>query len=320
MRCVVPNSGIPEIIEREIAPLDSHEVQIQIAAIGINRADIYQTQGNYPPPEGASDILGLECSGTIIAMGDKVKTHAVGDEVCALVQGGAYAEAVNVPEWRALQVPKNVSLEHAAALPEACFTAYYNMMEKARLKPGESILIHGGTSGVGSIAIQMAAAYGAQVYATAGSDEKCQRCLDLGASLAINYKNDDFVAVLKEHCPDGVNVVIDMVGGDYMTRNCKVMAENGRLVSIAFINGSKTEVNFAPFFMKNLTLMGSTLRNRNEEEIYNLAQSLRTMVWPWVEEGSITPLIDSTYALGEVQQAHARMEDFAHSGKILLIP
>ncbi len=296
-----------------------HDVLIKVAAAGVNRADIYQAQGTYNPPEGASPILGLEVSGEIITLGKKVRSHSVGDKVCALLSGGGYAEFAAVPEWRVLSLPAGLSPEEAAGLPEAIFTSYLSLMELARLCPGESVLIHGGVSGIGTIAIQLARAFGATVYATAGNAEKTALCEKLGAARGIHYKNQDFVEEIKTLTDgSGVDVVLDMVGGSYLQRNMKAMAKYGRMVSIAFIEGAMAELNLGALLMKNLTWTGMTLRSRSEEQIYDLAQSIRTMVWPLIEQGKIRPLVDRVYPLEQAVEAHKRMCAFGHAGKLVL--
>lgn len=301
--------------------LSDNDVLIKVAAAGVNRADLYQAEGKYRPPAGASQILGLEVSGEIVKIGKNVKSQAVGSKVCALLQGGGYAEYVSVPEWRVLSVPKNIDLIHAAGIPEVFFTAYLNLFELANLKPSETVLIHGGASGVGTAAIQIASQFGAKVITTAGSDEKCRLCEKLGASLAINYKKQDFLEKITEFTGgNGVNVILDMVGGSYLQRNLKVLANRGHMVIIGFIESNVAEVNLAPVLLKNLTIKGSTLRSQSEEDIYNLVQSIRNNIWPLFESGKISPVIDSIFKFDEAMKAHEKMRGFAHSGKILLVP
>jgi len=295
---------------------EKNHILIKTSYSGVNRADIYQAEGNYSPPENVTDVLGLEISGEIIELGEDVKTASKGSKVCALLQGGGYSEYVSVPEWRVLSVPEGVSLEQAAAIPETFLTAYLNIMEVAKLKPNESILIHGGASGVGVAAIQIAKIFGAKVIVTAGSEEKCELCKSLGADIAINYKSQNFVSVVK--AAGGVDVVLDMVGGDYIEKNMRVMKAKGRLISIAFINGAKANVNFAPLLMKNLTMVGTTLRHKNEQEIYELIQSARSILWPMFESGDLRVVIDSVFDVEDAGKAHDKMRDFSHIGKILL--
>lgn len=299
--------------------LAAHDVRIAVSAAGVNRADIYQAQGKYPPPEGASDILGLEVSGTITDIGSEVRTHVVGDEVCALLPGGGYANIVTVPEWRALPVPDAVDLVDAAGIPEVYATVFLNLFELARMKPTETVLVHGGSSGIGTAAIQLVKALGGSIFVTAGSDEKCRFCESLGADKAINYNRDDFVDIVQELTQgEGVQIILDMVGGDYIARNFKALGRGGRMVSIACINGAKLEGSMAPLLMKHLTWMGSTLRSRSEEEIYHLMQSLRNSVWPLFAAGKLRTVTDRMFPLGDAQQAHDYMQSGQHKGKILL--
>jgi len=291
-----------------------HDVIIKIHAAGLNRADIFQAQGNYPPPEGASEILGLEAAGEIVEMGAEVKNFSLGDKVFGLLSGGGYAEYASVACWRILPIPSDMDMINAAGVAEAVYTVHRTLFDLAKLKPTESVLIHGGASGIGTMAIQMAKAIGvAQIYATAGTDEKCKLCEDLGAKQAINYKKEDFVEIIKE-----VDVVLDMVGGSYFQKNMKILKLYGRLISISFLEGAKTEVNFAPLLLKNLKLIGSTLRSRSEEEIHDLTQSIRTTILPLIESGQIKPVIDSVFPLEEARKAHEKMQNFKHSGKIIL--
>lgn len=305
-----------------IAPptLAEQDVLIKVAAAGVNRADIYQAQGSYDAPEGVSGILGLEVSGTIVAMGGKVRSHAMGNKVCALLLGGGYADYVAVPEWRVLPVPDGITMMQAAVIPEVAFTCYQALMECARLQPGETVLIHGGASGIGTFAIQLAKAFGATVYATAGNEDKVALCEKLGALRAINYQEENFVELVKKMTGGkGVNVILDMVGGKYFQKNLKMLAMNGRMVSIAFIEGATAEINMASLLMKNLTWQGFTLRSRTEEQIYNLAQSVRSVVWPLLEEKKIRMMMDKAFPLSEAQKAHKRMLGFSHMGKIVLV-
>lgn len=297
-----------------------HEVLIEVKACGVNRADIYQAQGTYPPPEGTSAILGLEVSGIITEIGSKVKTHAVGDAVCALLSGGGYAERVAVPEWRALPIPQGCDFVQAACLPEAMFTVYHTILELGKLSPNKNILIHGGTSGIGTCALQVAKIFGRHVFTTVGNGSKKDFFADDPKVTAINYREQDFVEEVLSVCPDGIDIVLDMVGGSYFQRNMKVLKKYGKIISIAFIEGAKQEVNFAPLLMKNLTWTGATLRSKNEGEIYDLAQSVFSTLWSLVESGDITPVIDSVFALEDAQLAHERMLSSEHIGKIVLTP
>jgi NADPH2:quinone reductase len=296
-------------------------VLISVAGAGLNRADLLQAQGRYPPPKGASPILGMEVAGEVIECAAGSEEFQNGDTVCALVAGGGYAEFCSAPVGCILPVPPGMQLLHAAALPEALFTVWTNLMESARLAPGESVLIHGGASGIGTTAIQLCAALGHTVYATAGSEEKCAACEKLGAARAINYKSDDFVeAVMESTGGRGVDVVLDMVGGDYIGRNFRALATLGRLVNIAFQKGMTAEVNFAPMLMKRLSFMATTLRGRSTDEKGRIRDALKTRVWPMIESGRIRPVIDKVFPLGEAQTAHQRMASSVHIGKILLAP
>jgi putative PIG3 family NAD(P)H quinone oxidoreductase len=303
------------------APLPgAGEVLIAVAAAGVNRADIHQRLGNYPPPPGASDIPGMEIAGRILAVGLGVHGLSIGDEVCALVTGGGYASHCVAPALQCLPIPKGFSLIEAAALPEACFTVWHNVFERGRLRPGESFLVHGGTSGIGTTAIQLARAFEARpILATAGSLEKCHACAKLGATRAINYKHEDFVKIVKEMTGSrGVDLVLDMVGGGYIQRNISALAVEGRLVNIAFQGGAQADVNFMPVMLKRLTLTGSTLRSRSIEEKAAIAARLGREVWPLLDRGKVRPVIHQTFPLAEAAAAHGLMETSAHIGKIVL--
>ncbi|WP_434619938.1 NAD(P)H-quinone oxidoreductase [Azospirillum sp. B2RO_4] len=323
MRCVeITQPGGPEVLRptRRPAPVPGPgEILVEVAAAGVNRPDTLQRQGRYDPPPGASDLPGLELSGTVIAIGEGVETWASGDKVCALVAGGGYAEYCVVPAVQALPVPAPLSMVEAAAVPETFFTVWTNVFERGALKRGETLLIHGGSSGIGTTAIQLAKAFGATVFTTAGSDDKCRACEELGADRAINYKTEDFVAVIREATGGrGVDVVLDMVGGDYIARDIEIMAVDGRHVSIAFLQGSKVSLNMAPVMTKRLTLTGSTLRARPVAEKGRIAAALREHVWPLLESGGIKPQIHTTFPLEQVDEAHRLMESSAHIGKIVL--
>lgn len=313
--------GGPEVLElREIeTPVPGHgEILIRVEAAGVNRPDTFQRMGLYPPPPGAPDTLGLEVAGEVAGTGPGVTQWKKGDRVCALVGGGGYAEYCLSHEAHALPVPKGLSIAEAAALPETFFTVWTNVFERGALKPGETFLVHGGTSGIGTTAIQLAVCFGARVIATAGSAEKCAACEKLGAE-AINYREKDFVAEVKSLTGGrGVDVILDMVGGDYIQRNLQAAAADGRIVSIAFLNGSTAEVNFMPVMLKRLTLTGSTLRPRSIEEKAALAHALQEKVWPLIEAGRVKPLVDATFPLAEAAEAHALMERSSHIGKIIL--
>ncbi|GAB4376010.1 MAG: NAD(P)H-quinone oxidoreductase [Kiloniellaceae bacterium] len=314
--------GGPEVLvpaERPVPQPGEGEVLVKVAAAGVNRPDCLQRQGSYPPPKGASDIPGLEIAGEVVAVGAGVLAPRVGDKVCALVTGGGYAEYCVAPAPQCLPVPKGYSLEQAAALPETFFTVWVNVFQRSGLKAGESFLVHGGTSGIGTTAIQLAKAFGCTVFATAGSAEKVKACEELGADRGINYRTEDFVEVVKEATGGkGVDVILDMVGGDYIPRDIKAMAEDGRLSFIAFLGGPKAEVNFAAVMMKRLTITGSTLRARPVAVKAQLAAELKEKVWPLLDAGKIAPVMAASFPLAEAAKAHALMESSGHIGKIVL--
>ena len=300
-------------------PVPGHgQVLIAVACAGLNNADLLQARGLYPPPAGASDILGMEVSGTIVETGDGVSGWTSGDKVCALLPAGGYAEFAVAYSGSLLPLPEGVELLHAAGLPEAAFTAWTNIMDSGRLQPGETLLIHGGTSGIGSLAIQMFAARGHRIFTTAGSDAKCQACKRFGAARAINYNSEDFVAVVKEETGGkGVDVILDIIGGAHIQRNIEAASVWGRIVNIAYQGGAKADVNFAPVLIKRLTLAATTLRARNEDQKRAIRDTLLREVWPLV--GSrITPVIDQVFALADAQKAHEFMAKKGHIGKILL--
>jgi NADPH:quinone reductase len=303
-----------------IVPLPaSNEVLIRVAAAGVNRPDIMQRQGAYPPPPGASDIPGLEISGAVVRRGSAVNQLSIGSDVCALVPGGGYAEYCLAPAELCLPVPDGFSMIQAAALPETFFTVWSNVFDRAQLKPGETLLLHGGTSGIGTTAIQLAKAFGAKVIVTAGSEDKCAFCVELGADSAINYRTGDFVKevlMLTDH--QGVDVVLDMIGGDYFARNLKCMAEDGRLVQIAIQNGAKVELNLWHLMAKRLTLTGSTLRARDIAFKAAIADKLKEQVWPLLKTGKIRPIIHAHFPLTQANKAHELMESSQHIGKIIL--
>ncbi len=295
------------------------EVLIKVATAGVNRPDCLQRQGGYPPPPGASDIPGLEVAGTIAALGEGVEDRMIGDEICALLTGGGYAEYCTAPAPQCLPIPAGLTLQQAAALPETFFTVWSNVFDRARLQPGETLLVHGGTSGIGTTAIQLAKALGSRVFVTVGGAEKMQPCLDLGAERAIDYREEDFVQAVKELTRNrGVDVILDMVGGDYTQRNLSALAVEGRLVFIAFLRGAKVELNLAPVMMKRLTITGSTLRARPVEHKAPIARSLQHIVWPLLAGGVVRPVIDRVFPLSEAAAAHALMESNRHIGKLLL--
>ncbi len=296
----------------------TRDVLIRVYAAGVNRPDILQRQGLYPPPPDASPVLGLEVAGEIIACGPSVTRWRAGDRICALVNGGGYAEYAIAPADQCLAIPENFSFIEAAGLPETFFTVWHNLFQRAGLTSGESLLVHGGSSGIGICAVQLAIAFGASVYATVGSAEKCAAIASLGAR-PINYRQQDFVAVIKELTGgQGANVILDMVGGDYIQRNFSAAAKDGRIVNIAFLDGSKVTVDFMPLMLKRLTLTGSTLRAQSAEVKAQIAKELEEQVWPLLNTKKITPIIDSVFPLAEVADAHLRMESSQHIGKIIL--
>ncbi len=323
MRCIeISEPGGPEKLVQCTRPLPapaSGEVLIAVKAAGVNRPDIVQRMGRYPAPAGASALPGLEVAGEVVVVGEGVTMPILGDKVCALVSGGGYAEYVTAPAVTCLPLPQTLSMTEAAAVPETFFTVWHNVFERGALKSGESILVHGGSSGIGTTAIQLAKAFGAYVVATAGSDEKCEACRKLGADLVINYATTDFVEEIRSQLPGkGVDVILDMVGGEYIPRNIRCLNPDGRLVNIAFLMGSKTEVDFMPMMLKRLTLTGSTLRPRDVAFKGALAAALKTRVWPLIEKGGIRPVIDSVLPLEQAAEAHRLMESNRHIGKIVL--
>jgi putative PIG3 family NAD(P)H quinone oxidoreductase len=292
------------------------EILIRVAAAGVNRPDLMQRAGLYPPPAGAPETLGLEVAGVVESVGPRVTRWREGDEVCALLPGGGYATYAIAHEGSALPAPKGLSLIEAAALPETVFTVWANVFEAGALKPKETLLVHGGASGIGTTAIQMAKAHGARVFATAGDAAKVKLCEKLGADRGINYRSEDFETVLDT--VGGADVVLDMVGGPYVQKNLNLLKERGRCVMIAFLQGPHAEVNLMRLMLKRLTLTGSTLRSRSNEEKARIAREVERVVWPWIEAGKVRPVIDSTFPLAEAEQAHARLQSGAHAGKIVL--
>ncbi len=298
-----------------------HDLLIRVAATGLNRGDLMQVMGMYPPPPGAPQTLGLEASGTVVATGANVSRYKAGDQVCVLVAGGGYAEYCVAHEGSALPVPKGVSLVDAAALPEAHFTVWTNVIDRARLKPGETLLVHGGSSGIGTAAIQLFAARGHRVFTTAGSADKCDACVKFGAAKAVNYREADFAEVVRaETGGAGVDVILDMVGGDYIKKNIGLLKTEGRLVNIAFQQGAEATLNLLVLMLKRLTITGSTLRARTSAEKAEIAQSVHAHVWPLIEAGRVKPVVDSVYPMEQVAAAHAKMAGSSHIGKILLTP
>ena len=325
MACIeITEPGGPEVlkpVKRPVPEPAADEVLIAVRAAGVNRPDCIQREGNYAPPPGVTDIPGLEVAGEIAALGKDVAGWKAGDKVCALVAGGGYAEFVTAPALQCLPIPEGLDMVEAAALPETFFTVWSNVFERAGLKEGEVFLVHGGSSGIGTTAIQVAARLGARVITTAGSEEKCRVCVELGAERAVNYKQEDFVEAAKEFTEGkGVDVILDMVGGDYLPRNIKALAPDGRHVSIAFLGGAKAEINFMPVMLKRLTLTGSTLRPQTVERKGEIAQALRERIWPLIAAGEIKPVIHASFPLAEAAEAHALMESSQHIGKIMLVP
>ncbi|MBX3521443.1 MAG: NAD(P)H-quinone oxidoreductase [Xanthobacteraceae bacterium] len=314
--------GDPDVLQpqtRDLPKPADTQILVRVRAAGVNRPDVMQRQGKYPPPPGAPDYPGLEIAGEVAATGAKASRWKVRDKVCALVAGGGYAEYALVDETNALPVPKGFSFTEAAALPETFFTVWHNVFERGRLKAGETMLIHGGSSGIGTTAIMLAKAFGAKAIATAGSKEKCDACVKLGADFAIDYKTQDFVALTKEHTGGkGADLIVDMVGGDYVDRNLDAAAVEGRIVQIATQKGFKVEMNLLKIMSKRLTFTGSTLRPRPVADKAAIADALRAKVWPLLDQGKIKPVIDSTFPLAEANKAHARMESSGHVGKIVL--
>jgi NADPH2:quinone reductase len=323
MRAVeITQPGGPEVLKigtRPVPQPKQGEVLIKVAAAGVNRPDTMQRAGNYPVPPGASDIPGLELAGGVVAVGEGVKDLRVGDTVTALVVGGGYAEYCTAPVPQCLPIPRGMSPVEAASLPETFFTVWSNVFDRGRLAPGESFLVQGGSSGIGVTAIQMVKAFGNRVFATAGSAEKCEACVKLGAERAINYKTEDFSAVVKEATGGkGVNVILDMVGGDYLDRELKCLADDGRIVIIAFLGGAKATLFLNDILRRRLTVTGSALRPRSVEFKGAIAKNLQEKVWPLIESGKIKAIIHRTFPLAEASKAHALMESSAHIGKIVL--
>jgi NADPH:quinone reductase len=314
--------GPPSVLTVKTGPVPAfaaHEVLIKVAVAGVNRPDVAQRAGSYPPPPGASKYIGLEVAGTVAGVGSEVTQWKLGDAVCALSNGGGYAEYVNVPAGQVLPVPKGLTLEQAAALPETYFTVWANMIEGGRLAAGDVFLVHGGSSGIGLTAIQMAKAWGATVYTTVGGADKADVCKRLGADAVINYREQDFVEEINRlTAKRGVNVILDMVGGDYVGRNLKILAFEGRLVQIAWLQTSKVEADWMPIMTKRLTYTGSTMRPRSDVEKARLASELRAQIWPRIERGEMLPHIFRSFALEEAAQAHELMESSKHIGKIML--
>ncbi|WP_116598951.1 NAD(P)H-quinone oxidoreductase [Primorskyibacter marinus] len=320
MRAVeISQPGGPEVltlVERPRPEAAHGQVVLKLAYAGVNRPDALQRAGAYAPPPGASDLPGLEAAGEVVAVGPGVDWPSVGDKVCALLPGGGYAEYVATPAAHCLPVPQGMDLKQAACLPETFFTVWSNVFMRGGLQAGERFLIHGGSSGIGTTAIQLAGHFGARVFATAGSADKCAACTDLGAERAINYRDEDFVEILRAE--GGANLILDMVGGDYIPRNIKALADDGRLVQIAFLSGPKVALNFAQVMTRRLTITGSTLRPQSDLAKARIADALREQVWPLLDAGKVAPVMDSEFPLEQAADAHARMEGSTHIGKIVL--
>jgi len=323
MRAIeIARPGPPEVlrlVERPTPAAGPGEVLLAVAAAGINRADIAQRLGSYPVPPGASDIPGLEAAGRVVAVGEGVSQWKAGDEACALLTGGGYAQFVNVPAAQCLPIPAGLSMVEAASLPETFFTVWSMVWDRGRLAPGETLLVHGGTSGIGVTAIQMARALGHPVFVTAGSDGKCRACEALGATRAINHRTQDFVAEVKALTGGrGVDVILDMVAGDYVKRDVEAAADDGRIVILGFLGGTSGEVPFLPILRRRITITGAALRPRPVAFKAQVADALRSRIWPLIDAGTIRPVVHATFPLAQASQAHALMESSAHVGKIVL--
>lgn len=320
MRAIeITKPGGPDVLqmtERARPEPAAGEILIKVAYAGVNRPDALQRAGAYAPPKGASDLPGLEASGEVAAVGAGVSEWQLGDQVCALLPGGGYAEYVTTPAAHALPVPEGMGLREAACLPETFFTVWTNVFMRGGLEAGERFLVHGGSSGIGTTAIQLARAFGARVFTTVGNEEKAEACLALGAERVMNYREEDFVEVLRGE--GGANLILDMVGGDYIPRNIKALADEGRLVQIAFLSGPKVELNFAQIMMRRLTVTGSTLRPQSDLAKARIAEALREKVWPLIDAGQVKPVMDQEFDFADAAKAHARMEGGAHIGKIVL--
>ena len=317
----IEQAGGPEVLQlrdTDTPTAGPGEVLIRVSAAGINRADIVQRQGFYPPPPGAPETPGLEVAGVVDSLGEGVREWQVGDRVCALLAGGGYAEYAVARAAECLPIPDGVSMEEAAGLTETILTVWSNVVHRARLQPGESFLVHGGSSGIGTTAIQLIGLYGCPVYTTVGNHEKADFCRELGATRVVNYREEDFVEALQKECPGGVDVILDMVGGSYVERNMQLAAREGRIVNIAYQQGFQAEVNFAPLMLKRLTLTGSTLRAREPEFKAELASDVRKRVWPWVESGELRAIVHKVYDFSDVAEAHRTMEASTHIGKLIL--
>jgi NADPH2:quinone reductase len=315
----ITEPGAPDVLkmtERPVPEPGHADVVLKVAYAGVNRPDALQRAGSYAPPPTASDLPGLEASGEVVALGAGVSDLAIGDQVCALLPGGGYAEYVATPAAHCLPIPTDMDMKSAACLPETYFTTWSNVFMRGGLKAGEVFLVHGGSSGIGTTAIQLANAFGARVFTTAGSDDKCAVCKDLGAERTINYREEDFLTVMKD--AGRADLILDMVGGDYLPKNVKALKNDGRLVQIAFLSGPKVELNFAEVMMRRLTITGSTLRPQSDLAKARIADQLREKVWPLLDSGRIKPVVDSEYPLADAAGAHTRMESSGHIGKIVL--
>ena len=315
----ISKPGGPEVLKlatRAVPVANAGDIVIRVAYAGVNRPDALQRAGAYAPPPDASDLPGLEASGTVVEVGPGVTRWNIGDKVCALLPGGGYAEYVATPAAHALPIPDGMDMRAAACLPETYFTVWTNVFDRGGLQAGERFLVHGGSSGIGTTAIQLANVRGARVFATAGSAEKCAACVTLGAARAINYREEDFVEILKAE--GGANLILDMVGGTYLPRNVQALADDGRLVQIAFLTGPKVELNFAQVMMRRLTITGSTLRPQSVAAKARIAEALEREVWPLLASGRIAPVIDSEFAMADAAAAHAALEASQHIGKIVL--
>jgi NADPH2:quinone reductase len=319
----ITEPGAPEVLvigERSVPAVGAAEILVKVAAAGVNRADVMQRRGQYPPPPGASDVLGLEVSGTVAAVGEAVSGWRVGEAVCALLAGGGYADYCVVPAPQCLPVPRGVAVVDAAALPEVVMTVWTNVFQRARLARGETLLVHGGSSGIGTMAIQLARELGARVFVTAGSAEKCAACQTLGAERAVNYRETDFTVAVREAAGDaGVDVILDMVGGDYLARNLDLLNVDGRLVIIALMSGAHADINLSTLMRRRLTVTGTTLRARSVDEKAVLVNAVRDKVWPLVESGRVRPVIHQRFPLAQAAEAHRVMEASTHVGKLLLV-
>lgn len=318
----ISKPGGPEVLIPETRPLPQpgpHDILIKVAAAGVNRPDVAQRSGVYPPPPGASDLPGLEVAGEVVSLGSKVIRHKLGDKVMSLVAGGGYAQYCLAPDSHAMPVPEAFSMAEAGATPETLMTVWHNVFERGGLKAGETLLVHGGSSGIGTMAIQLGKAFGARVVVTVGSAEKAEACLKLGADRAVNYKTEDFVAVTREFTSKaGVDVILDMVGGDYIERNYDAAAVGGRIVQIAFLGSPKATVNFTKLMVKRLVHTGSTLRPRSVADKAAMVEAITTRVLPLLRDGRVKPLMDSSFPLERAADAHRRMETSQHVGKIVL--